>query len=150
MTSLVIRKAFIVYWYETALEIRQANTKGCYMHPGDYEHMQKSVVTLVVVTAVVAGMATIAVALQCQGKVIYMGQTKWEVQEACGGPVSIEEATEVVPQRVYDARQHVDTYIPVYVNKSIWTYNFGSNRLMYILTFREGKLDNIETGGYGH
>jgi hypothetical protein len=34
--------------------------------------------------------------------------------------------------------------------KSVWTYNFGPNRLVYRLTFREGKLVHIAIGGYGH
>jgi hypothetical protein len=38
----------------------------------------------------------------------------------------------------------------VAVPKSVWTYNFGPSRLIYRLTFREGKLTHIETGGYGH
>jgi Protein of unknown function (DUF2845) len=104
---------------------------------------------LIVVAAVVAGAVNTASAQPCHGKIISIGDTKWEVQEACGEPSSIEETIEVVPKLVYDAIQHVYVQIPVYINKSIWTYNFGPTSLIYILTFREHKLDKIETGGYG-
>jgi Protein of unknown function (DUF2845) len=30
----------------------------------------------------------------------------------------------------------------------VWTYNFGSSWLMYILTFLEGSLVKIDTGWY--
>ena len=36
------------------------------------------------------------------------------------------------------------------VQQSIWTYNFGSTRFLYYLTFQEGKLIDITTGEYGH
>ena len=112
--------------------------------------MQKRWIVLMVVAAVVVAMVTSAFALQCQGKIIFIGESKWEVQEACGEPSAIEETVEVVLQRAYDEIRHGYVHIPVSLNKSIWTYNFGSSRLIYILTFREGKLDKIETGGYGH
>jgi hypothetical protein len=111
--------------------------------------MQKLWCTLVVVAAVVAGTVTVASAQPCHGRIISIGDSKWEVQEACGEPSSIEETVEVVPRQVYDAIQHVYIQIPVYIHKSIWIYNFGPTNLIYILTFREHKLAKIETGGYG-
>ncbi len=30
-----------------------------------------------------------------------------------------------------------------------WTYNEGSNRLIHILTFRNGVLTQVQSGGYG-
>ena len=44
---------------------------------------------------------------------------------------------EPIPQRVYDPSQGT-VYIPVPVQQSIWTYNFGSTRFIYYLTFQEG------------
>ena len=105
---------------------------------------------LIIVAAVVVGTDNLASAQPCHGKIISIGDTKWEVQEVCGEPSSLEETTEVVPELVYDAIQHVYVQNPVYINKSIWTYNFGPTSLISILTFREHKFDRIETGGYGH
>ena len=56
----------------------------------------------------------------------------------------------VVLKSVYDPHGRVAGHVPVTVPKQVWTYNFGSSRLMYILTFLEGALVKIETGGYGH
>ncbi len=106
-------------------------------------------VPLIGIAAVVAGTVTRAVAQPCHGKIISIGDSKWAVQDACGEPSQIEETTDVVLQSAYDDLRHVYVQIPVYVTKSIWTYNFGPTSLIYILTFRENKLDKIETGGYG-
>jgi hypothetical protein len=43
---------------------------------------------------------------------------------------------------------HVGPFI--YINKSVWTYNFGPSRLTYILTSENDKLVNIVTEGYGN
>lgn len=39
------------------------------------------------------------------------------------------------------------TALPVSVEE--WTYNEGSNRLIHILTFRNGVLTQVQSGGYG-
>jgi Protein of unknown function (DUF2845) len=104
---------------------------------------------LIVVVALLAGTVHIASAQPCHGRIISIGDSKWEVQEARGEPSSIEEIIEVIPKQVYDAIQHVYVQVPVHLNKSIWTYNFGPTSLIYILSFREHKLAKIATGGYG-
>jgi len=97
----------------------------------------------------VLGIATTAFALQCHGRIASPGDSKWEVVEACGEPAHIEESIEVIPHLAYDAFRATFVQIPVYMNKSIWAYNFGPTRLIYFLTFRNNRLVKIETGGYG-
>ena len=58
----------------------------------------------------------------------------------------MSDTVEIVLKPVYNPRGHV----PVGVPKQVWAYHFGSSRLMYILTFLEGALVKIDTGGYGH
>jgi Protein of unknown function (DUF2845) len=111
--------------------------------------MQRRWLALVVLIAVVLGTGEIASALQCGGRVVSVGDNPWEVKEVCGEPTHIEDSLEVIPQLVYDEFRHTYVHLPVYVNKSLWVYNFGPTRLMYLLTFREQKLVKIETGGYG-
>ncbi len=38
----------------------------------------------------------------------------------------------------------------MFVTIEEWTYNLGPNRFLRILTFRNGVLANIKTGGYGY
>ena len=103
-------------------------------------------VAVVVLTAMVLGAAGIVYALDCEGRLVSMGASPWDVQTICGDPVQVSDTIEVVLKPVYNPQGHV----PVGVPKQVWTYNFGSSRLMYILTFLEGALVKIDTGGYGH
>lgn len=107
-------------------------------------------VAVVVLTAVVLGVAGIGHAMDCDGRVVSMGASPWGVQGICGDPAQINDTIELVLQPVYDHQGRVAGHLPVGVPKQVWTYNFGSSRLMYILTFLEGALVKIDTGGYGH
>jgi hypothetical protein len=107
-------------------------------------------IVVVVLTAVVCGARGLAWALDCGGRLVSEGQAPWEVQAICGEPTQVDDSVEIVLKPVYDPFGHVVDYLPVAVPKSVWTYNFGPSRLIYRLTFREGKLVHIETGGYGH
>ena len=85
----------------------------------------------VVLTAMVLGAVSIGHALDCGGRLVLDGASPWDVQRICGDPEQVSETIEVVL-------------------KQVWTFNFGSSRLLYILTFLEGSLVKIDTGGYGH
>ena len=109
-------------------------------------HVKDAVVLL---SAVVFGAMGMAWALDCEGRLVSVGQAPWEVHAICGEPTQIEETLEIILKPVYDRSGRVVDHLPVAVPKSIWTYNFGPTRLIYLLTFLEGKLVKIETGGYG-
>jgi hypothetical protein len=91
-----------------------------------------------------------ALALDCHGRLVVIGASPWEVKERCGEPTAIEDVMKHLPQRAYDPISQTSVYILVPVQQSMWTYNFGSTRFLYYLTFQEGKLIDITTGDYGH
>ena len=105
---------------------------------------------VVVLTAVMLGAAGIGHALDCEGRLVSMGASPWDVQGICGDPAQMNDTIEVVLKPVYDPQGRVAGHVPVGVPKQVWTYNFGSSRLLYILTFLEGAFVKIDTGGYGH
>jgi Protein of unknown function (DUF2845) len=105
---------------------------------------------VVVLTAVVLGAVSIVYALDCEGRLVSIGMGPWDVQTICGDPVQVSDTVEIVLKPVYDPQGRVAGHVPVGVPKQVWNYNFGSSRLMYILTFLEGALVKIDTGGYGH
>jgi Protein of unknown function (DUF2845) len=107
------------------------------------------VVAVVLPVIVLVGIAGSALAQDCHGRLIVIGASPWEVIERCGEPTAIEDVIKYIPQRAYDSTSQGPAYILVPVQQSIWTYNFGSTRLLYYLTFQEGKLIDIKTGGYG-
>ena len=105
---------------------------------------------VVVLTTWLAGAPGLARALDCEGRLVSEGQAPWEVQAICGEPTQVQDTVEIILQPVYDPFGRAVDHLPVAVPKSVWTYNFGPSRLVYRLTFREGTLAHIETGGYGH
>lgn len=105
---------------------------------------------VVMLITVVWGVMGLAWALDCSGRLVSLGYTPWEVQAICGDPTQIEDSFELVLKPIHDRAGYVVDHFPIAVPKSVWTYNFGSSRLIYLLTFREGKLAKIETGGYGY
>jgi Protein of unknown function (DUF2845) len=103
-----------------------------------------------VLTTLVLGTQELAWALDCEGRLVSEGQAPWEVLAICGEPTQVQDTVEVILQPLYDPVGRVVDHLPVAVPKRVWTYNFGPSRLIYRLTFRDGKLVHIETGGYGH
>jgi hypothetical protein len=109
-------------------------------------HVKAAVVLL---SAVVFGAVGMAWALDCEGRLVSVGQAPWEVHAICGEPTQIEETLEIILKPLHDRSGRVVDHLPVAVPKSVWPYNFGPTRLIYLLIFLEGKLVKIETGGYG-
>jgi Protein of unknown function (DUF2845) len=107
-------------------------------------------VVVVVLMATMGGALGQAWALDCDGRLVSEGQAPWEVQAICGEPTQVQDSVDLLLQPVYDPFGRVVDHLPVAVPKSVWTYNFGPSRLVYRLTFRDGKLVRIETGGYGY
>jgi hypothetical protein len=105
---------------------------------------------VVVLPAVVLGATGIVHALDGEGRVVSMGASPWDVQHICGDPVRVSDTVEIVLKPVYNSQGHVAGHVPVGVPEQVWTYNLGASRLMNILTFLEGALVKIDTGGYGH
>jgi|Tabmets5t2r1_1033131.scaffolds.fasta_scaffold108292_1 Protein of unknown function (DUF2845) len=112
--------------------------------------MSKVWMPMVALTAVMLGAAGIVHALDCGGRLVSIGASPWDVQTICGDPVQVSDTIEIVLKPVYGPQGHVAGHVPVGVPKQVWTYNFGSSRLMYMLTFLDGALVRIDTGGYGH
>jgi hypothetical protein len=81
---------------------------------------------------------------ECSGRVVSIGDLKSDVLMKCGEPA-------VKDVRQEEFRERVDAGLgrTVYVTVEEWTYNFGPNRFVRIFTFRNGRVSDIKTGGYG-
>lgn len=97
-------------------------------------------VTLVKLLVVAAGLLVFSPvhAFRCGTDLVQKGDRKYDVVEKCGEP---------------DFRDsHAGGYLPgigpVDVTET-WYYNQGPNRLLRILTFHQGRLRSLETGGRG-
>ena len=79
------------------------------------------------------------------------GDPRAKVRQFCGEPADVQtrsilrRPTFNVGGRTYS---YGDGYVEVPVE--IWTYNFGPYKLMREIRFVDGRVDNIETLGYGY
>lgn len=79
-----------------------------------------------------------AAALRCDGKIVATGDRKFDVERKCGPP-TYADGWAGADYGGFPYAGDIDE----------WYYNFGPYRLVHILEFRNGRLANIDTGGYG-
>jgi hypothetical protein len=82
---------------------------------------------------------------ECTEQVLSVGDSKSDVVAKCGDPFLKDVHQEELRERL-DSGEVRKTFVVV----EEWTYNLGPNRFTRILTFRNGKLVDIKTGGYGY
>ena len=90
---------------------------------------------------------------RCSGRIIDVGQSKDYVLNKCGQPSNIDEKTEKLARNFrhrYPESHEEYSYIINENQIEIWTYNLGATKFVRYLTFRNGKLVAIKTGGYGY
>jgi hypothetical protein len=76
--------------------------------------------------------------LRCGSRIVSLRAIAAEVDAVCGEPAYIDR-WEIEPP----------PYTPYLADTEVWYYNFGSNRLLQVLKFRNGRLASIDTDGYG-
>jgi hypothetical protein len=96
--------------------------------------------------------------LSCKNRLISTGDSKYDVQALCGPPDASEHRTEKrMVRRQVSLRcaapggwctSLVEDAVDVPIDE--WTYDFGTQRFLQYLTFEDGKLLRIQSGGYGH
>lgn len=106
-----------------------------------------------VVTLLLAGIATTANAdaLRCGSRLVTFGDTRAQVRSVCGEPTDIQTRS-ILRRPTYDLNgrtlYYADGYVEIPVE--IWVYNFGPYKLMRQIRFVDGRVDEIETMGYGY
>lgn len=76
-----------------------------------------------------------AYALRCGTQLIEIGDTEQQVMHVCGKPTLQSK-----DKRKGVRRSH----------QQMWTYNFGPEDFLYVLTFQKGQLVDLHTDGYGY
>ena len=74
--------------------------------------------------------------LWCSDGIVNMRDTEAEVLEKCGEPTRKERST---------PSDHFTLPKP-----NVWVYDFGSSSFVHYITFTRGKVERIQSGGYGH
>lgn len=83
-------------------------------------------------------------ALRCSDRIVDTGDYAVQVRARCGEPYWVSEFSTVL---VYGAYGPIEQRAVPEVQD--WYYNFGSSRLMQRLTFVDGRLQRIDSLGYG-
>jgi hypothetical protein len=91
-----------------------------------------------------------AYALRCNHQLIRVSDRKAEVIYHCGEPdyIDVRYINEGTRLRDPNRTLELSRFKEIVVEE--WTYNFGSNKLMRLLLFKNGVLKEIRTLGYGY
>ena len=90
--------------------------------------------------------------MRCASRLVKVGDFQSEVIARCGDPQYVETFEDHpgkwVSKYAEDAygRFKAPYLLKSPINKEIWTYQFGPNRLPYYLYFYKGRLTRIESG----
>jgi hypothetical protein len=93
---------------------------------------------LILVSLLMPSQVHAAGSMRCGSQLVSEGMHAAEVLAVCGEP------------DLRDVWAQPGSYAPGYLPPiEQWTYNFGSNKLLRLLLFRNGRLDEIDSEGYG-
>ena len=90
--------------------------------------------------------------MRCGSRIVSNGDGKDKVRALCGEPTSISFVGIQSAPRYYYGPYDYSYFGPglIEVPVEIWTYNFGSSKLLRKLRFVGDELDEIRTDGYGY
>jgi hypothetical protein len=91
-----------------------------------------------------------AASMRCGTRLVSDGASKADVLAKCGEPLSKESRTETTEVKTQDKDTGTSTKTTTQKNIEEWTYNFGPNRLMQVVTFENGVLTDVKSTTHGH
>jgi len=89
--------------------------------------------------------------MRCGNRLVTLGDTASAVKAICGEPSDVQTRT-IVRRPTYDLHGRTIYYGEGFVEVpvEIWTYNFGPYKLIRRVRLVDGRVDEIETLGYGY
>jgi hypothetical protein len=88
--------------------------------------------------------------LRCEGGLVSPGDSKLDVLGKCGEPALRDSRTEERASAALDEHAQAVSGIRISAVVDDWTYNFGPQRFMYVVSLEGGKVVAIERAGYGY
>ena len=85
-----------------------------------------------------------AYATRCEGGIVSVGDTKYEVLSKCGEPSFTDERQ---VERI--EKTGANELIRWTVHIEEWTYDFGPRRFIRRIIFEDGRVVRVENGDYG-
>jgi hypothetical protein len=89
--------------------------------------------------------------LRCGNKLVSTGDPRAKVRQFCGEPTDVQTRA-ILRRPTFDFGGRIYSYGDGFVEVpvEIWTYNFGPYKLMREIRFVDGRVEDIETLGYGY
>ena len=103
-------------------------------------------------TASLLALAADAHAMRCENRLVTRGDSAARVERLCGEPTQVTRRLVERERTVYrrgPGGAWVADRVTVTVEVQEWTYDRGPRRLVRVLTFEDGELVAVDTGGYG-
>lgn len=99
--------------------------------------------------------------MRCGQRLVSKGDTLYSVRAVCGEPDAADRRVVTRSERrrvrgpcfkAEDGKLRCERSEEVFVDVVIdeWTYDFGAQRFIRYLTFENGSLSRVVTGGYGY
>ena len=89
--------------------------------------------------------------LRCEGRLVTVGSSALELVEKCGEPSMREERlVEHATAVPLDGSSGGVREVRVTSVVERWTYNFGPDRFIEVVTLEGGRVRNVKSGGYGY
>jgi Protein of unknown function (DUF2845) len=106
---------------------------------------------LVLAFSLLTPLTSRADSFRCGTTIVPEDSSKVETLAKCGEPVSRETRTVIESFRTKAEGGEPEVSHEVTVVRTIeeWTYNFGPNSFLRVVTFIDGKLRHVRTGAYG-
>ena len=107
-------------------------------------------------TLLAAGGAHAEDSMRCGNRLVSTGDGKDKVRTLCGEPTSVSFVGMIgrrgYPGYTTDGQYDYSYFGPAWVELpvEVWTYNFGSSKLLRKLRFVGDELVEIRTDGYGY
>jgi hypothetical protein len=90
-----------------------------------------------------------AASLRCGTHLVADGASTLDVLHKCGEPAAKASRTESTEVKTKDEDSNTTTKKITHKNIEEWTYNFGPNRLMQVVTFENGVLVDVKSTTHG-
>lgn len=99
---------------------------------------------VIILPLIVCATQAAADSISCDGGIVSSGNSAADLLIKCGRPEWKDSRTEEIVDEI-----NRDMRNRTYVTVEDWTYNFGTNQFLRIVTLRNGVVSRIRTGGYG-
>lgn len=88
--------------------------------------------------------------MRCDRGIVGLGDLTVDLLGKCGPPALRDRWTDTRDSVAVDFNRRLSASERISTEFEQWTYDFGSNHFLQVVTLQNGRIVRIERGGYGH